>query len=68
MNNPLEFIKAIRNPQDYVLGMLGTNTNPMLKNLVEMAKKGDKQGVENFARNYFKERGEDFDKIMSNFK
>lgn len=68
MNNPIEFIKAIKNPQEYVLGMLSTNTNPMIKNLVEMAKKGDSKGVEKFARNFFKERGEDFDKIMSNFK
>lgn len=66
--NPLDIIKAIKNPQEYVLSMLGTNTNPMLKNLVEMAKKGDKQGVENVARNFFKEQGQDYDKIMSNFK
>lgn len=66
--NPLEIIKAIKNPQEFVLNTLGTNTSPMIKNLVEMAKKGDKQGVENVARNYFKEQGQDFDQIMSNFK
>lgn len=66
--NPIEMIKAIKNPQEFVFNMLGTNTNPMLKNLVEMAKNGQNKEIENFARNYFKERGEDFDKIMSNFK
>ena len=66
--NPYEILKAIKNPQEYVLGMLGTNTNPMLKNLVEMAKKGDTKGLENFARNLFKEQGKDFDEIMNNFK
>ena len=66
--NPYEILKAIKNPQEYVLGMLGTNTNPMLKNLVEMARNGDTKGVENFARNLFKEQGQDFDEIMKNFK
>ena len=66
--NTFEILKAIKNTQEYVLGMLGTNTNPMLKNLVEMAKKGDTKGLENFARNLFKEQGQDFDEIMNNFK
>lgn len=66
--NPLELIKAIKNPQEFVMNMVSTNTNPMLKNLVEMAQKGDKQGIENFARNIFKEKGEDYDKIMSSLK
>lgn len=66
--NPLEIIKAIKNPQEYVLSVLGTNTNPMLKNLVEMAKNGNSKGVEQFARNFFKEQGQDLDKILSNFK
>ena len=40
----------------------------MLNNLIQMAQKGDKQGVEAFARNFFKEKGQNFDDIMSNFK
>jgi hypothetical protein len=39
----------------------------MLKNLIEMAEKGDYQGIENFARNYYKEQGKDFDKEYSQF-
>ena len=66
--NPFEILKAIKNPQEYVLGMLCTNTNPMLKNLVEMAKKGDTKGVENFARNYMESQGKDFDQEFNNFK
>lgn len=68
MNDIITFIKAIKNPQEFVLNQLCTNTNPMLKNLVEMAKNGDTQGVENFARNILKEQGQDFDQIMSIFK
>lgn len=68
MNNPLEFIKMIKNPQEFVTNYMKQNSNPMLNNLIQMAQKGDKQGLETFARNFFKEKGQDFDDIMSNFK
>lgn len=70
MNNPMELINLLKgniNPKQLCLNMLGSNSNPMMKNLVEMAEKGDRQGVENFARNIFKEQGRDFDKEFSNF-
>ena len=75
MNNPMQFInmlKGIKNPKEAVINIVKTNNNPMVKNLVEMAEKGDNQGVENFARNLYKQQGRDFDKefneFMSNFK
>lgn len=68
MNNPIEFIKAIKNPQEFVMNMVSTNSNPMLKNLVEMAQKGDRKGLEQFATNMFKEQGKDFNEIMNLFK
>ena len=75
MNNPMQLINLLRgnmNPKQLVMNMLGGNNNPMIKNLIEMAEKGDSQGVENFARNLFKEQGLDFDKeydkFMSNFR
>lgn len=67
MNDIITFIKAIKNPQEFVLQSLSTNTNPMVKNLVEMAKNNDRQGIENFARNYFKEQGKDLDEILALF-
>ena len=70
MNNPMQFInmlKGIKNPKDAVINMIKTNNNPMVKNLVEMAEKGDSQGVENFARNMLKEQGRDFDAEMNEF-
>jgi len=42
--------------------------NPMLKNLISMAKQGNTQGVETFARNLFKEQGRDFDKEFTEFR
>ena len=75
MNNPMQmmnFLKGIKNPKEAVIGMIKSNNNPMIKNLVEMAEKGDNKGIETFARNMFKEQGRDFDseikQFMNNFK
>jgi len=53
-------------PKGIVKNMIGNN--PILGNLVEMADRGDTQGVETFARNLLKERGLDLDKEMQNMK
>lgn len=42
--------------------------NPLLSNLIDMAKQGNIQGVESFARNIYKEQGRDFDKEFAEFK
>lgn len=75
MNNSMQFInmlKGIKSPKDAVINMIKTNNNPMVKNLVEMAENGNSKGVEEFARNLFKEQNRDFDKefgeFMKNFK
>lgn len=71
MNNPLQFmnmLKSIKNPKETVFQLLKGNNNPIMKNLVEMVEKGDTKGVENFARNYMKSQGKDFDQEFNNFK
>lgn len=68
MNNPINFInsiKSIKDPKQAVLALVGPNIPPVVQNLVEMAEKGNKQGVENFARNLLKEQGRDFDQEFS---
>ena len=74
-NNPILIIKEIikqGNPQQLVERMVMNNTNPMLKELVQKAQNGDTKGVEEFARNLYKQQGRDFDQefseFMSNFK
>ena len=74
MNNPIEMIKAMmnkNNPIEMIKKMVGNN-NPMFNNLIDLAQKGDVKQVENFARNFYREKGKDFDKefaeFMSNFK
>ena len=75
MNNSIQFmnmLKGIKNPKETVINMVKSNNNPMVKNLVDMAEKGNSEGIENFARNMFKEQGRDFDseikQFMNNFK
>lgn len=69
--NPLNMIKGMMgniNPKNMVMNMLKGNTNPIFANLIEMANKNDVKGLENFARNYMKEQGKDFDKEFNDFK
>ena len=42
--------------------------NPMMNNVIRMAKSGNIQDVENFARNVFREQRRDFDAEFSEFK
>lgn len=69
--NPIQMLQGFLgkglSPKQIISQMMG-NQNPMISNLVDMAQKGDTQGVENFARNMFKEKGRDFDKEFSEFR
>lgn len=70
MNNMMDFIKGMlgkMNPQQIVMNMIKNNSNPIIANLISMAQQGDTAGVENFARNYLKENGKDYDSEFSNF-
>ena len=42
--------------------------NPMMNNLIQMAKAGNTQNIETFARNLFREQGRDFDTEFEEFK
>lgn len=72
-NTPFEMLKLIKNggnPQQLVLSMLQERTqgNPVLENLLSLAKNNDQNGIENFARNLLKENGMDFDKEFKSFR
>lgn len=61
------------NPMQLVMNMLqNNNNNPMFAQLIQMARKGDKVGIEQFARNFCNERGRNFDtefpEFMKKFK
>lgn len=65
----IEMLKGLINsgksPQEIAMQMLGNNGNPIFNNLVMMAQKGDYKGVENVARNIFKQQGRDLDKELA---
>ena len=68
--NPINMLKSMfgsMNPKEMVSKIISNNSNPIVGNLVNMANKGDTKGIEEFARNYMKEQGKDFDKEFNNF-
>lgn len=72
MNSPLNIVKRFvnqqGNPKELLLNFMQKNdTNPMINNLIQMAKDGNTQQVETFARNLFREHGRDFDTEYQNF-
>ena len=71
--NPMELISQIKrgqNPQQLMLGILESeaSNNPIVNNLLTLAKENRTADIEAFARNVAKERGIDFDKEFSKFK
>lgn len=56
------------NMKQIVMGMLKNNSNPIFANLVNLAEQNNTKELENFARNYCKEQGRDFDKEFANFQ
>ena len=63
-------IKNGGNPQQLVLEMLGAQAqnNPMLANLIDLAKQNKTTEMEKIARNLFAEKGLDYDTEFNNFK
>lgn len=71
--NPMELIMQIKqgkNPQQLLIGMMESQAseNPIINNLLTMAKENRTADIEQFARNLAKEQGIDFDKEFNQFK
>ena len=69
--NPMQMLQGMRNPQQFLQQMMGNSVvmkNPIARNAIQMAQKGDSKGIEQMARNLCKEKGIDFDKSFSDFK
>ena len=65
--NPIDFFRGIQNPKQFVMNMIGKNQNPIIGQLMNLAKTGDSKQIESFARNICKERSIDFDKEFADF-
>ena len=64
MNNPLNFVQIMRNPQAFLQQAM-KNGNTIMQNAIQMYQKGDKQGLDELADNLCKEKGinrQDFEK------
>lgn len=73
INNPMQFMQAIKNgqnPQQLMLQMLQQRmgNTPMGQNLMQLAQNNDIAGIEQIARNLCAQRGLDFDQEFSSFK
>ena len=71
MINPIQLMQAMRNPQAFMNQIIGNQqmmNNPMIKNTVNMAQRGDMKGIEQMARNLCKEKGLNADEIFNQFK
>lgn len=71
--NPLNIFQMMKNgnPQQFLQQMMGNNQvmrNPLMKNSIEMAQKGDMQGIEQMARNLCKEKGLNADDVINQIK
>lgn len=71
--NPMTLIQQIkqgRNPEQLLMGILEGNAaeNPIMANLLQMARQGRTADIEAFARNVAREKGIDFDKEFAKFK
>ena len=69
-NQLIQMIKNGANPQQLMLNVLenqmrGTSTGD---NLINMIKQGRTSEIEQFARNFSKQNGKDFDTEFNNFK
>lgn len=64
-------INLFGNPQQFLKQMMGNNqvmNNPMAKNALDMARKGDMKGIEQLARNLGKEQGTNVDELMNQIR
>ena len=72
MMNPMNLIQMLKggNPAQMLMGMLRqqAGNNPVLKNAIDMAEKGDVDGLKNLAHNLGKENGIDVDEKFNEIK
>ena len=54
--NPMEFMKGIKNPKQFVMNMLKQNQNPMAMQLMQMVNNGNTNQIEHVTRDICKEK------------
>lgn len=66
----IQFIRSGNNPEQMIMSMLqtGSKNNPVMMNILQLAKQGNYKQIEQVARNLAQQRGVDFDKEFTNFR
>lgn len=68
--NPLQLLSMLKsgNPQQVATQIIEQNfsSDPLMQNLLNMAKSGNEQGVKQFANQFFKNQGTSLDSEMNN--
>lgn len=70
MNNILQMLQSIRNPQALMQNILNNpqfSQNPMMQNAMDLYNKGDVQGLQNLAQNLAKSQGVSLDDLRKQF-
>ena len=67
MNNMGILMQAMRNPQAFIQQAMQSN-NPIVNNAIQMYQKGDKEGINEIAKNLCKEKGTSFDEMAKQIK
>lgn len=69
--NLMNIFRMIKNPQQLMQQIAGNNqimSNPMVQNVMQMARQGNMRGVEQMARNLCKEKGLNADEVFNQVK
>ena len=67
MFNPMQFIMNPQAMLQQAMNNAQVTNNPILKNAIDMAQRGDTKGLEELTRNVGRERGVDVDQLMKQF-
>lgn len=71
--NPMQMVQMIKNgynPQQLLLSVMQNQApnNPMINNLLNLARNGQTSEIEQIARNLYSQNGRDFDAEFQRFK
>lgn len=71
MNNPMQMLRAMSNPQNLLNMMIqnskGSN-NPIINKTMDLYRNGDTQGLRNMAENLCKEYGTTPEQVMNDVR
>lgn len=69
--NPMQLLGMLKggNPQAVAEQIIQTNfpNDPTMQNLLQMGRKGDTKGLQQFAQQFLGQQGKDFNSEMGNF-